>query len=180
LRRPVVWLRDLGVLAPLTTIVHGNYLDASEIECLAASGASVVYCPRSHAFFGHEPHPVQELLAAGVTVALGTDSLASNQSLSMLDELAFLHRARPDLEPVDLLRMATVNGARALQVPVGELRSGCLADLIAIQRPGIKRQNDVLPALFGGEARLVLAMVGGKTLVSDSSHVLARAARGSR
>jgi cytosine/adenosine deaminase-related metal-dependent hydrolase len=176
-RRPIAWLRELGVLSPSTTIIHGNYLEASEIECLASSGAGVVYCPRSHAFFGHDSHPVADLLAAGVTVALGTDSLASNQSLSMLEELAFLRRARPDLAPVDLLRMATVNGARALKLPVGDLRPGHGADLIAIQCPGTRSERDVLANLFAGETKLVLAMVAGKPLISDSDHVLARPAR---
>jgi hypothetical protein len=73
--------------------------------------------------------------------------------------------------------MATGNGGRALQLPVGDLGVGRCADLIAVRCSGIKREGQVLPALFAEETKLVLAMVGGKALVSDSDHVLARGAR---
>ncbi len=89
--------------------------------------SSVVYCPRSHEFFGHEKHPVRQLLDAGINVALGTDSLASNSSLSMIDEMRFLAKKRKDLTLEEIFQMATRNGAAALGF-AGVL--GCLSAAI--------------------------------------------------
>src|SRR5262249_49107033 len=69
--------------------IHGNYLapDAS-----IPPHGSIVYCPRTHATFGHAPHPFRDFLARGIRIALGTDSLASNPDLDLLAEARFLHR----------------------------------------------------------------------------------------
>lgn len=99
-------------------LVHGNDLRDGEIETIARHPhLSVVYCPRTHAFFQHAPHPVQRLLDAGVRVAIGTDSRASNPDLSVWNEVQFLLRHRPDLNPESVLQMATVSGAEALLGP---------------------------------------------------------------
>jgi cytosine/adenosine deaminase-related metal-dependent hydrolase len=100
----------------------------------------VVYCPRTHAYFGHPPHPCRELLAARINVALGTDSLASNPDLDVLTEARYLHRCRPDLAPDTLLSMATLAGARALgwAAEVGSLEAGKSADLVVVPLPGLE------------------------------------------
>jgi len=76
--------------------------------------SSVVYCPRSHDFFGHENHPVRQLLDLGINVALGTDSLASNSSLSLIDEMRFLFKKTEGHQIRGDIPRATVNGAAAL------------------------------------------------------------------
>src|SRR5262249_13937669 len=91
--------------------IHGNYLNA---DCPFPKGATVIYCPGTHAAFGHEPHPFRSLIQRGVRVALGTDSLASNSDLNVFEEVRFLHQRFPDLPGGLLLRMATLNGAEAL------------------------------------------------------------------
>ena len=120
------------------SVAHGNYLTEREYARLAEQGHVVMYCPRSHHFFGHSPHPFAAMRRAGVTVALGTDSLASNQSLSMLDEMHFVHAqiANPP-EPNELLRMATLDAARALNLEeqIGSLEAGKQADLGAFAMP---------------------------------------------
>jgi cytosine/adenosine deaminase-related metal-dependent hydrolase len=95
---------------------------------------SVVYCPRTHAFFGHSPHPFRELQTHGINVALGTDSLASNPDLSILAEMRFLRRKYPKMPGKMLLEMGTLAGARALgwSHDVGSLTPGKHADFIAI------------------------------------------------
>ena len=92
--------------------------------------SSVVYCPRSNAFLKHQPHPVRQLLDLGVNVALGTDSLASNNSLGVLDEMRFLFENRKDIKCDEIVRMATLNGATALGFGgvLGRLRRGYWAD----------------------------------------------------
>ncbi len=98
----------------------------------------VVYCPRSHAFFGHEPHPFEQMLAAGLKVAIGTDSSASHAAseacpLSVLDEIRWLHAQHPRLPADTLWQMATVNAAAALGLAsmIGRIVPGCAADLAA-------------------------------------------------
>jgi cytosine/adenosine deaminase-related metal-dependent hydrolase len=120
--------------------VHGNYLDAA---VPIPADSTIVYCPRTHAVFGHEPHPFRSFLAAGARVALGTDSLASNPDLDVLAEVRFLHNRVPDLAGDVLLRMATLNGAEALgwQAETGSLTPGKSADLVALALPADDRAD---------------------------------------
>jgi cytosine/adenosine deaminase-related metal-dependent hydrolase len=98
---------------------------------------SVIYCPRTHAAFGHAPHPFREFLARGVRVALGTDSLASNPDLSVLAEARFLHTRYADFAGDVLLRLATLNGAEALgwADETGWLDVGKSADFAVVALP---------------------------------------------
>jgi cytosine/adenosine deaminase-related metal-dependent hydrolase len=101
--------------APRGLVVHGNYLTDEETDFLAGCPhLTVVYCPRTHGYFGHSTHPWRELLRRGVRVALGTDSRASNPDLDLWREAVFLHRLHPDVPPAEVLRMATVAGETAL------------------------------------------------------------------
>ena len=115
-------------------LAHCNYLEPEEIESLANSGHTVVYCPRSHHFFNHPPHPWQKLRAAGGRVAIGTDSAASNDNLALLEELRFVRRHVADSPaPLDLLELVTRIPAQALGLDeqVGTLAPGKQADLAA-------------------------------------------------
>lgn len=113
---PLQWLIELLSHAPAASIIHGNDLRSDEIAAIACHPSlSVVYCPRTHAFFDHAPHPVADLLAAGVNVALGTDSRASNPDLQLWREVRHLLQHRQDLPPATVLRLATQGGAVAMQ-----------------------------------------------------------------
>lgn len=117
------------------TLVHANYLSP---ELLAGkSPRAIVYCPRTHAAFGHDPYPLREFLAAGATVALGTDSLASNPDLDLLAEARTVRERFPDLPGETILTMATLNGARSLGDSfarrIGSLSPGKDADLIVLE-----------------------------------------------
>jgi cytosine/adenosine deaminase-related metal-dependent hydrolase len=131
---PVELCRSAGILGPKTLITHGNYVSDTDISIIAASDASVAYCPRTHHAFGHAPHPFREMLKAGINVCIGTDSLASNPSLSILDELRFLRRLHSDLAALDLLTLGTLRGAVALgfDAEVGSLTVGKAADIVVI------------------------------------------------
>lgn len=114
-REPVLELIDRLSAAPRGLLIHGNDLREQEIQAIAKQDhLSVVYCPRTHDFFGYEPHPVDQLLRAGIRVALGTDSRASNPDLSLWREIQFLLNHRQDLSPESVLRMGTAAGADAL------------------------------------------------------------------
>jgi cytosine/adenosine deaminase-related metal-dependent hydrolase len=129
-RNPEHVLQLYEEVAPVL-FVHGNYLDRA---AAIPRGGTIVYCPRTHAAFGHPPHPFRDYLAAGVRVALGTDSLASNPDLSVLAEVRFLHERYPDVAGAALLRMATLSGAEALswQQQTGSLVAGKSADLVVL------------------------------------------------
>ncbi|GIW80444.1 MAG: chlorohydrolase [Gemmatales bacterium] len=113
-------------------LIHGNYLASCD---WLPSHCTMVYCPRTHAAFGHGPHPFRDWLDRGIRVALGTDSLASNPDLDILEEVRFLARQCPDLDSAELLKMVTLNGAWALgfEHETGTLEAGKSADLAVIE-----------------------------------------------
>jgi cytosine/adenosine deaminase-related metal-dependent hydrolase len=116
-------------------VIHGTYLSDEEIDFLAgyADHMSVVYCPRTHAHFGHRSYPLAKMLSRAVNVALGTDSRASSPDLSIMAEMRFIHRHDSDICPADILRLGTINGARSLglQDEYGSLTIGKRADFTA-------------------------------------------------
>lgn len=161
---PIRHLLDLGCLGPELLLAHANYPEDGDLELLADSGASVVFCPRSHNFFGHSRHPVRRYLDRGIPVALGTDSLASNRSLSLLDEMAFLRVSRPDLLAAEVFEMATVAGARFLEDRSGRLEPGEPADLVILEMAAGKTPNgleEALEQVTAGASRVVATIVSG-------------------
>lgn len=148
----VPFLKDLGAWAPdglagsvghivrlfngpsPALFIHANYLPP---DTPIPRNGSIVYCPRTHAAFGHPPHPFRAFLARGVRVTLGTDGLASNPDLSLLEEARFLHRRHPDVPGDAVLRMATLSGAEALGWAdvTGSLTPGKSADLVVLPLP---------------------------------------------
>lgn len=126
--------------AAQTLLIHGNYLS---VPAALPRNETLVYCPRTHAAFGHMPHPFRDFLAAGVRVALGTDSLASNPDLNVLAEARFLHASCPEVPGAILLRMATLWGAEALGLAeeTGSLSPGKSADLVVLPLPSEDRED---------------------------------------
>jgi cytosine/adenosine deaminase-related metal-dependent hydrolase len=119
----------LGGRGPVV-LAHANYL-AGDQEI--PDNATVVYCPRTHAAFGHDAHPYRDLLRRGVRVALGTDGLASNPDLDMRAEARCLLEVDPYASAEAVLRMLTLSGAEALgwAEQTGSLEPGKSADLVA-------------------------------------------------
>jgi aminodeoxyfutalosine deaminase len=161
---PVSYLSNLGVLGPSCLLVHCNYLDDASINIIRETRSNVVYCPRSHAFFDHKDHPIRELLDHGINVALGTDSLASNSSLSIVDEMRFLFQKRKDLNPEEIFKAATVNGAIALNFPgvVGRLEQGYWADMTVLELPHITESRRLLDQILEGCGDCIATIVQGQ------------------
>lgn len=153
-RRPIAMLAEAGFFSGPVLVAHANYLTDDDIAVLAASRSSVAYCPRSHAFFGHADHPWRRLLAAGVNVCLGTDSLASSPSLSILDEARYVFAHDPGADPKAILEMATRRGARALGLAqeIGDLGEG-LAAALCVVGP-LAGTDDPLAAILSGKGTL--------------------------
>jgi len=160
---PMLYFEQLGLMDRPVVLIHGNYLDEPSMARILNSHSTVVYCPRSHAFFGHPPHPVRELLDLGANVALGTDSLASNDSLSMIDEIRFLAQERKDLRPEEIFRMATLNGAAALGFGrvLGRLRRGYWADMTVLEIPETVTSRNFLAQILEGAGECIGTIVRG-------------------
>jgi len=127
-KRPMDYLQLLSA-APNVLIIHGNYLNDKEMQFLAAhrETMSVVYCPRSHAYFRHTPYPLQKMLDYGVRVLLGTDSLASVPDLNFVEEIRFVLKHHPTISPDIVYRLGMIEGASALhlrQEGFGTIQSG--------------------------------------------------------
>ena len=130
-----VLLKILGEQSMIA--VHMNYIEDTHLALLANTNVTVAYCPRASAYFGHTNHRFQEMLAHGISVALGTDSLIclnTPDRISVLDEMRFLYKEGCK-EPSTLLTMATVNGAKALgeDPSLLTLEKGPIAGLLAIE-----------------------------------------------
>ena len=115
--------------ADYALFVHANYLEPG-----ICRGRNVVYCPRTHAAFGHHPYPLKEFLDGGARIALGTDSLASNPDLSVLAEARHVRERHAQVPGDTLLRMITLNGAQMLgwDAVAGSLEPGKSADLAVV------------------------------------------------
>jgi 5-methylthioadenosine/S-adenosylhomocysteine deaminase len=138
--RPVAHLMNLGCFARPTLVAHAVHVDEAEIAVFAQHSVAVSHNPRSNLKLGSGVAPVVAMQRAGVCVALGTDSAASNNNLDMFQEMrtaALLHKGvlcDPTVIPIHTaLNMATVHGATALQLTqIGELAVGMKADMIAL------------------------------------------------
>ena len=129
------------VRAPRALAIHGNYFSNDDIQFVARhANLATVYCPRTHAYFRHTPHPIRQLMAAGAKVVLGTDSRASNPDLSIWKELQFVATQFPDISIPQLLAMVTTDVADALGLP-----------------------TDGYTIRVGGDLRCVMLEMGGDT-----------------
>lgn len=175
---PVELLRTTGVLSPRTLLVHCVHLSDGDIATVASTGAAVAHCPVSNAKLGHGIARVLDLRRAGVTVGLGTDSVASNNRLDVLDEArmaVLLQRAitgRYDaLDARTALRMATLDGARALGLDsrIGSLETGKDADLAAFDLSNTVPTGDLESALIFAlyERRARFVAIAGRPVVED-------------
>ncbi len=134
--RPVEYLRQQGGLFPENLLVHGVQLNDAEIQLLAERQMRLVLCPRSNAKLNLGKAPAGKLQRAGVKLALGTDSLASCDSLSIWDEMTFAqHWFGTELDAPTLFNMATQGGAEALGIEneMGSLEAGKLASFQILQ-----------------------------------------------
>ena len=131
---PVQYLERLQLLPYGSLAIHANYLDEHDVTILNRLEISVIHCPGSHAYFEHDRFPLGMLQDGEINVALGTDSLASGESLSMLRQMQIVLENYSELTPESVLKMATLNGAIALQREneMGSLKTGKLANIIGV------------------------------------------------
>ena len=146
-KRPLARLNKLGLISPNLMAVHFTQATDEEIALLAESGSHVVHCPESNLKLASGFCPVKKLMDAGVNVALGTDSAASNNDLCLLGEMRTasllakgVSQDATALNAMQTIKMATINGAKALGLDqqTGSLEIGKYADVIAIDFSSIE------------------------------------------
>ncbi|MBQ7990886.1 MAG: amidohydrolase [Oscillospiraceae bacterium] len=136
---PVEYLDSLGFFEIPTCAAHCVQLSEHDMDIFAERGVSVLHNPRSNLKLANGIAPVARLLLKGVNVSLGTDSQASSNDLDMFTEMGFAALLQKGInhDPVlcsaeEVVRMATVNGAKALGIDSGEIKAGKLADVVMI------------------------------------------------
>ena len=169
---PVHLLSECGVLGPNCLAVHANCLTPLDIKLLKDSRTHVVHCPHSHRFFCRDTPLLHLLWHADVNVCLGTDSLASSSAGAQLDmfaEMKAVTRMFPELPAEKVLSMATVCGAKALNLSgkLGTLASGAWADLIAV--PLEAGTVDPYEAVVYAEKPVCFSMIGGKMVYDEKA-----------
>lgn len=161
-KTPLGYLKEQIALNERWLVAHLNEIAEGDFDLLARSATRfhVVHCPRSHRYFDHSPFQLERLRELGFNICLGTDSLASNDDLSLFAEMRELKRDYPALLPQEILEMATINPARALdrQSLLGRIKPGFLADMIAIPLTG---KGDVFEEIIAFDQNVTWAMVDG-------------------
>jgi 5-methylthioadenosine/S-adenosylhomocysteine deaminase len=178
--RPLARLARLGLLGPRFQAVHMTQIDDEDLALLVEHNCSIVHCPESNLKLASGFCPVERLWQAGVNVAIGTDGAASNNDLDLLGETrtaALLAKAvagsATALSAHSALRMATLNGARALglETQTGSLELGKQADVVAFDLSGLAQQpiyDPVSQLIYASGRDCVKHLwVGGKQLLDD-------------
>ena len=152
--------------------IHVNYLARGDASLLGRHRVNVVHCPRSHDYFRHAPFLRERLAKAGVNLCLGTDSLATTRKvgtqkpeLNMFEEMRQLADTDKTISPVEIIRMATVNGALALGLAgqAGELSKNADADLIVI--PAGSKSGDAYETVLAHAGNVRASMIDGRWAV---------------
>ncbi len=133
--RPAPYLDQLGVLTPHTLLVHATLTRGEDLDLLAARGVTVVLCIRSNLFISGRLPDVPGMVARGIPLALGTDSLASTPDLDPIAEAAAAARAFPELPAELWLRLLTSGGADAADLALGRLEEGATPGLLHVAIP---------------------------------------------
>ena len=148
--------------APRWITAHLNELIESDFDLLERLDPKfhIVHCPRSHKYFHHSAFAFDRLSSLGFNICLGTDSLASNESLSLFAEMRAFQRNFPQISPEEILKMVTVNPARALRCEnaLGQIQPGFEADLVAVP---CSNSTDIFEHILAFDAPASWSMVGG-------------------
>ncbi len=160
--RPIDYLKNIGFLKKGCILIHCNFLSDNDIDLIEKSESNVVFCPRSHKYFQYEDHPFLKLKDRRINIALGTDSLASNDSLSILDEMKFLRNHYKGVKPQEIFHMGTIAGSIALGMNdrIGRLEPGYYADIAVVEFE--KKYNNIYEGIFSNSSECTLTIASGK------------------
>ena len=173
---PIAYLKERRILETRPLLAHCIRVDDNDIAILSETGSKVAHCPKSNAKLGHGRAPLNRFLRAGISVGLGSDSVASNNTCDILEEsryAALIARDDAPIKAADVLDLATRGGARCLNLEgvIGELKEGAQADLAVISMSGTHQQpvyDPVVAAVFSSSGRdVILTVVSGEEIYRD-------------
>jgi aminodeoxyfutalosine deaminase len=164
---PLRYLVENGLIDQDCIVAHLNELDDRDLELLSGTrwrNLHIVHCPKSHRFLHQKRFPLEALTERGLNICLGTDSLASNDSLNLFSEMRTAKKFYPTLSGRELVQMVTIRPARALKLAreLGRIAPGYLADAIAIPFKG--PTSDVFEAIVQHRGAIKWMMVNGQIL----------------
>jgi 5-methylthioadenosine/S-adenosylhomocysteine deaminase len=167
---PFEYLHRLGLLSPDFLAVHAVQVTDKDISLIKRSRVSIAHCPRSNRETGVGKMPLKKLLDAGITVGLGTDSLASSTSLNLWDEMRYAYRIHRSagVTVKDIFTLATAGGAKALGMSdaIGSIEPGKRADIMAVLLPK-KDTGDIYSDLLRETKSCIMSVVDGKILYRE-------------
>ena len=172
----IQYLEQVGILACQPLLAHCIRVDDEDIETLKATGAKVAHCPKSNAKLGHGRAPLAKFVEAGVTVGLGSDSVASNNTCDLIEEARFavlLALNHPSLTASRMVVAATTDGAHCLGLKegIGVLSEGAQADLIVVGLNGTHQlpvYDPVSTLIFASSGRdVLLTIIAGREVYRD-------------
>ena len=175
-KTPTVVMCEAGVFETPTVAAHCVHLTDEDIEILKEYNVSVAFNPSSNLKLKSGIAPIQKLIDRGINVALGTDGASSNNNLNMFEEM-HIGALLSGVNSKEAFKMATVSGAKALDLPVGEIKEGAAADLILIDTdkphfyPVHDMRADMVYSAQGSD--VYLTMVNGKILYKDGEYLTA-------
>ena len=163
------FLDELGLVSGSTSLIHANHPRPGDLEVIAGRGAHVVHCPGTHRYYAREPFPVDDYREARISLALGTDSLASNEELDMGREMGLVLKAHPHLPASEVLSWATTGAARALGLGGrrGRLSPGHDADFV--HHDHAPDDADEAAAMLAGPGRVLGTWVSGNEVWSKQN-----------
>ncbi|MGC8555059.1 MAG: amidohydrolase family protein [Candidatus Acidulodesulfobacterium sp.] len=168
-KSPIFYLDYLKILNSGVSLIHANEIDDEDIDLIAKSGADIIHCPRSNAFFNSEKLPLKKILEKGISVSIGTDGLYSNESLNILDELKYAKNIHPEVSAKDLINMATAGGAKALALRnvTGTLEPDSMADFTVFNLGDdiVPNEDNVYDLLISFKQEDILAVAIGGNIV---------------
>jgi 5-methylthioadenosine/S-adenosylhomocysteine deaminase len=178
--RNVVYLDSLGLTGPHVALAHCVHLDDTEMETLRRTGSHVLHCPSSNLKLGSGIARISEMLERGISVSIGADGAPCNNRLDMLTEmrtaalLQKVSRGADALPARRVLRMATIDGARALglDTEIGSLEAGKRADIAVINLDNVhmtpRPSDPISTVVYAAQASdVVTVIIDGRTVMRD-------------
>jgi 5-methylthioadenosine/S-adenosylhomocysteine deaminase len=175
---PLAYLDSLGFLSRPFCAVHGVHLTEKEIDLVREKQVTICYNPKSNAKLGSGIAPINTFLKRGIPVCVATDGAASNDLLDLFEDMRFgilLQRANAEdpqiLGAEEMYGMATAAGGKLLNLPVGELEEGKLADIIIMDARAahFAPVHDIIRQLVycGKETDVETVIIGGRVVMRD-------------
>ena len=171
----ISYLNQVGILGTRPLLAHCIRVDDADIEMIRDTGARIAHCPKSNAKLGHGRAPFAKFIEAGISVGLGSDSVASNNTCDMLEEARFAallsRSANHPISADQVLKSATIGGAACFDMDIGQLTEGFQADLTAVSLTNLHQipsYDPVATLIFASSGRdVIMTMIAGREVCRD-------------